>query len=101
LATDLRRFQVYLVSSSEDFPGRLRYSKLKDEALQSIGLGGDSLLTGSSFAMNRESRGGILSFSSRAARSRFAGREGDARAQRRRADDDVRGRLRQGGRRGC
>ena len=37
---------------------------------------GDSLLTGSAIAVNRESRGGILSFWSRSARSRFAGREG-------------------------
>ena len=40
-----------------------------------MGLGGD-LLTGSDFAMNRESRGGILSFWSRGAQSRFSGREG-------------------------
>ena len=44
--------------------------------LQSMGLGGDSLLTGSAFAMNRETRGGILSFWSRGARSHFAGQEG-------------------------
>ena len=41
-----------------------------------MGLGGGDLLTGSDFAMNRESRGGILSFWSRAAQSRFSGREG-------------------------
>ena len=44
--------------------------------LHSMGLGGDNLLTGSAFAMNRESHGGILSFWSRGARSHFAGREG-------------------------
>ena len=41
-----------------------------------MGLGGGDLLTGSDFAMNRESRGGILSFWSRGAQSRFSGREG-------------------------
>ena len=40
------------------------------------GFGGGDLLTGSDFAMNRESRGGILSFWSRGAQSRFSGREG-------------------------
>ena len=44
--------------------------------LHSMGLGGDNLLTGSAFAMNRESHGGILSFWSRGAQSYFAGREG-------------------------
>ena len=44
--------------------------------LLSTGLGGGDLLTGSDFAMNRESRGGILSFWSRGAQSRFSGREG-------------------------
>ena len=44
--------------------------------LHSMGLGGDNLLTGSAFAMNRESHGGILSFWSRGARSHFSGREG-------------------------
>ena len=39
------------------------------------GLGGDPL-TGSDFALNRESRGGILSFWSRGSQSHFAGREG-------------------------
>ena len=43
--------------------------------LRSMGLGGD-LLTGSDFALNRETRGGILSFWSRGARSHFSGREG-------------------------
>ena len=41
-----------------------------------MGLGGGDLLTGSDFAMNRESHGGILSFWSRGAHSRFSGREG-------------------------
>ena len=44
--------------------------------LLSMGLGGGDLLTGSDFALNRESRGGILSFWSRGARSHFSGREG-------------------------
>ena len=44
--------------------------------LRRMGLGGGDLLTGSSFAMNRESHGGLLSFWSRGAQSRFAGREG-------------------------
>ena len=45
--------------------------------LLQMGLGGGDLLTGSAFAMNRETRhGGILSFWSRGARSSFAGREG-------------------------
>ena len=45
--------------------------------LLQMGLGGGDLLTGSAFAMNRETRhGGILSFWSRGAQSRFAGREG-------------------------
>ena len=45
--------------------------------LYSMGLGGDNLLTGSGFALNRETRhGGILSFWSRGAQTRFAGREG-------------------------
>ena len=40
-------------------------------------LGGGKLLTGSAFELNRETgRGGILSFWSRGAQSRFAGREG-------------------------
>ena len=43
--------------------------------LLQMGLGGD-LLTGSDFALNRESRGGVLSFWSRGARSYFSGREG-------------------------
>ena len=41
-----------------------------------MSLGGGDLLTGSAFALNRESRGGILSFWSRGAQSRFSGREG-------------------------
>ena len=41
-------------------------------------LGGGKLLTGSAFELNRETgRGGILSFWSRGAQSRFAGREGE------------------------
>ena len=45
--------------------------------LLQMGLGGGDLLTGSAFAMNRETRhGGILSFWSRGAQSHFAGREG-------------------------
>ena len=48
-----------------------------DRGLHSMGLGGGNLLTGSSFAFNRETRqGGMLSFWSRGARSSFAGREG-------------------------
>ena len=46
--------------------------------LGSRGFGGDSLLTGSAFALNRETgSGGILSFWSRGAQSQFYGREGD------------------------
>ena len=42
-----------------------------------MGLGGGDVLTGSAFALNRETRhGGILSFWSRGAQSHFAGREG-------------------------
>ena len=42
-----------------------------------MGLGGGDLLTGSAFAMKRETRhGGILSFWSRGAQSHFSGREG-------------------------
>ena len=44
--------------------------------LLQMGLGGGDPLTGSAFAMNRESHGGTLSFWSRGARSHFAGREG-------------------------
>ena len=44
--------------------------------LLQMGFGGGDLLTGSDFALNRESRGGMLSFWSRGARSHFAGREG-------------------------
>ena len=43
--------------------------------LLSMGLGGD-LLTGSDFALNRETQSGILSFWSRGARSYFSGRDG-------------------------
>ena len=43
-----------------------------------MGLGGGNLLTGSAFVMNHETRrGGVLSFWSRGAQSRFAGRDGD------------------------
>ena len=50
---------------------------LTGDGLLQMGLGGWDLLTGSAFAMNRETRqGGILSFWSRGARSSFAGREG-------------------------
>ncbi len=49
---------------------------LFDGGLSSMGLGGEHLLTSSSFALTRETRqGGILSFWSRGARSSFAGRE--------------------------
>ena len=49
---------------------------LFDRGLSSMGLGVENLLTGSSFALTRETRqGGILSFWSRGARSSFAGRE--------------------------
>ena len=50
---------------------------LNDGGLLQMGLGGGDLLTGSAFALNRETRhGGILSFWSRGAQSRFSGREG-------------------------
>ena len=50
---------------------------LFDRGLSSMGLSVENLLTGSSFALTRETRqGGILSFWSRGARSSFAGREG-------------------------
>ena len=50
---------------------------LFDRGLHSMGLGDGNLLTGSSFAFNRETRqGGMLSFWSRGARPSFAGREG-------------------------
>ena len=62
-----------------------------------MGLGGDRLLQGSSFALNRAtSSGGVLSFWSRSAQSRLHGRGRRPRAQRRRPDLDVRRRLRQG-----
>ena len=45
---------------------------LFDQGLNSMGLGGQNLLTSSSFALSRETRqGGILSFWSRGARSSF------------------------------
>ena len=49
---------------------------LNDGGLLQMGLGGGDLLTGSAFAMNRETHGGILSFWSRGAQSNFSGREG-------------------------
>ena len=50
---------------------------LNGNGLLQMGLGGGDVLTGSAFAMNRETRhGGILSFWSRGARSSFSGREG-------------------------
>ena len=46
-------------------------------SLLQMGLGGGDMLTGSEFALNRETRrGGILSFWSRGAQSHFAGRDG-------------------------
>ena len=67
------------------------------EGLLRLGLGGGDVLTGSGFALNRATRhGGILSLWSRGAQSRFAGRDGRAVAGRRGADDDARGRLREG-----
>ena len=63
--------------------------------LRSMGLGGD-LLTGSDFALNRETRGGILSFWSRGARSHFAGREGTLGLSGDVRTTMGRGRLRQG-----
>ena len=50
--------------------------RLNGGGLLQMGLGGGDPLTGSSFAMNRETRGGILSLWSRGARSHFSGREG-------------------------
>ena len=45
--------------------------------LLQMGFGGDDLLTGSAFSLNRETRrGGILSFWSRGAQSHFSGRDG-------------------------
>ena len=50
---------------------------LAGRGLLQMGLGGGDLLTGSAFALNRETgSGGILSFWSRGARSSFHGREG-------------------------
>ena len=68
-----------------------------DGGLLSMGLGGGNLLTGSAFALNREtSHGGILSFWSRGRAVVVLRAGGGAGAQRRRAHDDVRGRLREG-----
>ena len=51
--------------------------QLNGRGLLRMGLGGGDLLTGSSFALNRETRhGGILSFWSRGARSSFYGQDG-------------------------
>ena len=49
---------------------------LTGRGLVDMGLGGGDVLTGSAVALTRETRGGILSFWSRGARSSFAGREG-------------------------
>ena len=50
---------------------------LFDGGLPSLGVGGEQLLTGSSFAVTRETRrGGLLSFWSRGAQTSFAGRAG-------------------------
>ncbi len=46
------------------------------QGLLQTALGHGDVLTGSDFALNRETRGGILSFWSRGAQSSFAGREG-------------------------
>ena len=52
-------------------------SRFDGGGLLRMGLGGGDVLTGSAFALNRETRhGGILSFWSRGAQSRFSGREG-------------------------
>ena len=45
--------------------------------LLSMGIGGGDPLTGSAFALNRETHGGMLSFWSRGAQSHFSGREGE------------------------
>ena len=48
-----------------------------DEGGMSLGLGGEQLLGGSSFALNRAtSSGGVLSFWSRSAQSQFSGQDG-------------------------
>ena len=53
------------------------YGMMNGGGLLQTGYGGDDLLTGSAFSLNRETRkGGILSFWSRGARSYFSGREG-------------------------
>ena len=50
---------------------------LNGRGLLDMGLGGGDVLTGSAFALNRETAGGgVLSLWSRGARSRFSGREG-------------------------
>ena len=58
-------------------PARRAQDDLYVGQLRRLGFGGGNLLTGSAFALNREtSHGGILSFWSRGAQSSFAGREG-------------------------
>ena len=49
---------------------------MNGHGLLQMGLGGGDLLTSSAFSMNRETRGGILSFWSRGARSNFSGQDG-------------------------
>lgn len=56
--------------------GPLAAASRQGRGLLSMGLGGGDPLTDSAFALNRETHGGVLSFSSRGARSHFAGREG-------------------------
>ena len=54
-----------------------RDGRLNGRGLLEMGLGGGDVLTGSAFALNRETRrGGVVSLWSRGARSRFSGREG-------------------------
>ena len=65
--------------------------------LYSMGLGGDNLMTGSDFALNRETRhGGILSFWRPGCADALRRPRGRAVARRRRPDDHVGRRLRQG-----
>ena len=47
------------------------------QGLLPMGLGHGDMLTGSDFALNRETRGGSLPFWNRGAQSQFYGREGD------------------------
>ena len=54
-----------------------RDGRLNGRGLLEMGLGGGDVLTGSAFALNRETRrGGVVSLWSRGARSRFSGSEG-------------------------